>query len=694
MLTFLHSARLQSFDNTGRLLNGGKIRTYALGTTTPKVTYSDINGNSPNTNPVILDSVGSASIYLNGSYTLWLYDENDVQIGPPVDVLGGINDFITSGGSGSFADNIVISVNTYNDVRNISNPYSFIFVQGREYQADGGEGIFVLDQSSTEADDDGITLAPQTAGRYIRLNLKEIDPRWFGLVYGVSTDQTSFVQAADTASIRYALPINYNGSVYINQANSVYGQYIFTNNSKFLSTLSVNLIFKTGSSAIIGKHIFGNSVQPIFESNVVDIIRYSYMDADNIQGRVTKLLNCSSYPYKLEFDEDITTSVAPQIPYNFELMYTGQVVSISGASNLSFKTNYTGIGQLFSYTSPTYIQNVSISGSTSRPEWFGNDNNIAFKACAKTGKMLVSDKTYTITSAFCTNDLIIVGDPENSISSNAKIVLSASNSTPFISNTNTFLKNINLESTAKISTTVFSADSSYISATTSAISATYVSLESCSVTNEDIITGAAETDRYYANVQFLNDQYKRRFQGFSTFRDVYLLNNPGTQYATFLTTNYDCKVVSTTQPYIDAVSANSIQVDRLDIRFNYETLIEYRWRNNLGTPYCAIYRDGVFQYEQANPLTATYTPTSADEKNIVVNITGSSIGTSQITLTSANSGISSRYHDINILSMTSNVLQIGGDLFTTGMILPNGYLIGKNGINAQYYYTSKKWFLI
>lgn len=695
MLTFLHSARLQSFDNTGRLLNGGKIRTYALGTTTPKVTYSDINGNSPNTNPVILDSVGSAVIYLNGSYTLWLYDENDVQIGPPVDILGNVTDYITSGGAGSFADNIVISVNTYNDVRNISNPYSFVFVQGRETQADGGEGLFILDQSSIESDDDGVTLAPQTPGRYIRLNLEEIDPRWFGLVYGVSTDQTAFVQAADTASLRYALPIKYNGSVYINQANNVYGSYILTNNSKFVSTLSVNLTFKTGSKAIIGEHIFGNSVQPIFESNVVEVIRYSYMDADNIPGRVAKLLACSTEEYKLEFDEDITTSVAPQIPYNFDLQYTGQVVSISGASDLSFKTNYTGIEQLFSYTSPTYIQNVSISGSTSRPEWFGNDNNVAFKACAKTGKILVSDKTYTLTSAFCTNDLIIVGDPENTISSTAKIVLSASNSSPFITNSNTFIKNISLESNAIVQTSLFSAKDSYISATSGAISASFVNLESCTVTNENIITVAPETDRYYANVQFLDDQYKRRYQGFTAFRDVYLLNEitEFEQFTNVLTTDQYGKVYSTQTPNIDALSATHITVDRLDTRFLYTTLIEFRYRNEGGTPYCRVLRNNIELYDIPGATTASYDATSADEATIAVNITGEAIGMSRVNLTSANNGISSRFHEINILAMTSNNLQIGGDIAGSVMLFPNALTPGKNAAKCFYYFAAKRWYI-
>lgn len=697
MLSFLHSARLQEFDNTGRLLNGGKIYSYALGTTTPKATYSDINGDAANTNPTILDSVGSASIYLNGSYTLWLYDENDVQLGPPVDILGGINDYITSGGQGSFSDNIIVSVNTYADVRAISNPFSYVFVQGREYQTDGGEGIFVLDQSSTEADDDMITLAPQTSGRYVRLNIDHIDPRWGGLVYGESVDQTTYIQKADTASIRYALPVKYNGSVYLNQNNNVYGEYILSNNTKFLSTLSVNFTFKTGSKATIGQHVFGNSVQPKFEANVVDSVKYSYMDADNVEGRISKLLNCSSDEYKLEFDEDITTSVAPQIPYNFELVYTGQVVTITANTPLSFKTNYTGIGQLFDYSSKEVVGLVSISGSTARPEWFSTDNNIAFNAAGNTGKIKISDKEYILSATFQDTDLIIVGELENSISPNAKLILSANTPTEFISNTNTFLKNVTLLMTsgATIDTSYFAAENSYISATSATIATQLINIESSTISNTNIFSGALDSDIYYSNVQDLSDEYKRLYQGFSSFKDVYLLNNKAGQFTNFLTTDTNGLVRSSSVlSAVDAVSANSIQVDRLDVRFNYETLIEYRWRNVVGTPYCEVYRNNILQYDLPNPVTATYTPTSADEKNIIVNITGSSIGISQVTLTSANSGISSRFHDVNVLSMTSNTLLIGGDLFASVLQLPNSFIQGKNGVNAQYYYTQKKWFLI
>lgn len=53
-------------DMYGNPLDGGKLYTYITKTTTPEVTYSDIDG-TLNTNPIILDARGCASICLDSS---------------------------------------------------------------------------------------------------------------------------------------------------------------------------------------------------------------------------------------------------------------------------------------------------------------------------------------------------------------------------------------------------------------------------------------------------------------------------------------------------------------------------------------------------------------------------------------------------------------------------------------------------
>ena len=49
----------QFFGNSGVVpLSGGKLYSYAAGTTTPLVTYTSISGATPHTNPIVLDSAG------------------------------------------------------------------------------------------------------------------------------------------------------------------------------------------------------------------------------------------------------------------------------------------------------------------------------------------------------------------------------------------------------------------------------------------------------------------------------------------------------------------------------------------------------------------------------------------------------------------------------------------------------------
>jgi pyruvate/2-oxoglutarate dehydrogenase complex dihydrolipoamide acyltransferase (E2) component len=71
----------QYFDDAGDPLGSGKLYFYESGTTTPKITYADINFTIPNTNPVILTAAGrQPNIFFDGVAKAILADKNDVQI--------------------------------------------------------------------------------------------------------------------------------------------------------------------------------------------------------------------------------------------------------------------------------------------------------------------------------------------------------------------------------------------------------------------------------------------------------------------------------------------------------------------------------------------------------------------------------------------------------------------------------------
>lgn len=62
---------------TGAAGTGYQLYTYAAGTTTPLATYTDETGLTPNTNPVVLNASGFASVWIgNNSYKFVLYDAN------------------------------------------------------------------------------------------------------------------------------------------------------------------------------------------------------------------------------------------------------------------------------------------------------------------------------------------------------------------------------------------------------------------------------------------------------------------------------------------------------------------------------------------------------------------------------------------------------------------------------------------
>jgi hypothetical protein len=71
----------QSFtDSAGIPLVGGKLFTYDAGTTNPRPTYTTFTGIVQNTNPIVLDGRGEATIFWQGSYKVVLTDAAGVTI--------------------------------------------------------------------------------------------------------------------------------------------------------------------------------------------------------------------------------------------------------------------------------------------------------------------------------------------------------------------------------------------------------------------------------------------------------------------------------------------------------------------------------------------------------------------------------------------------------------------------------------
>lgn len=86
----------QFFDNDGNVLSGGKIYTYAAGTSTPAVTYTTAAATIQHSNPIILDSAGrvpGGEIWLTvgNNYKFVLKNSSDALIGTYDNVPGQFN---------------------------------------------------------------------------------------------------------------------------------------------------------------------------------------------------------------------------------------------------------------------------------------------------------------------------------------------------------------------------------------------------------------------------------------------------------------------------------------------------------------------------------------------------------------------------------------------------------------------------
>lgn len=92
--------KLFFFTTSGAPASGYELFTYAAGTTTKQNTYTSSTGLTPNTNPIILDTLGSANVWLTTtlSYKFVLAPPNSSD--PPTAPIFTVDNITAGGGSG------------------------------------------------------------------------------------------------------------------------------------------------------------------------------------------------------------------------------------------------------------------------------------------------------------------------------------------------------------------------------------------------------------------------------------------------------------------------------------------------------------------------------------------------------------------------------------------------------------------
>jgi hypothetical protein len=129
-LSPIGGAGWQFFTNSGVPLSGGKLYTYAAGTTTPQTTYTSSSGGTAHTNPIILDSAGrvpGGEIWLNAPpYKFLLKDSNDVLIATYDNILGvGAASYQVQNFTGT-GSQIVFTLSA----ASLGENYTFVYING------------------------------------------------------------------------------------------------------------------------------------------------------------------------------------------------------------------------------------------------------------------------------------------------------------------------------------------------------------------------------------------------------------------------------------------------------------------------------------------------------------------------------------------------------------------------------------
>jgi hypothetical protein len=125
-------AAAQFFNNDGTVLSGGKLYTYAAGTSSPQTTYTTFAANIAHANPIILNSSGRVSgggeIWLNmaNAYKFVLNTSDDVLIGTWDNIIGPATLYFTID---NFTGNGTTQIFTLTDTPYDKNG-TFVYING------------------------------------------------------------------------------------------------------------------------------------------------------------------------------------------------------------------------------------------------------------------------------------------------------------------------------------------------------------------------------------------------------------------------------------------------------------------------------------------------------------------------------------------------------------------------------------
>lgn len=166
----------QFFDNNGVILSGGKIYTYAAGTTTPQASYTSASGTTPHANPIILDSAGRVP-----GGEIWLTD-------------GLVYKFVIETAAS-------ILIGTYDNITGVNSNFVNYTIQEEVITATAGQTVFNLATINYTPGTNSLTVYIDGVNQYVGDSYLETDSNTVTFTSGVHVGgEVKFTTAVQTTT--------------------------------------------------------------------------------------------------------------------------------------------------------------------------------------------------------------------------------------------------------------------------------------------------------------------------------------------------------------------------------------------------------------------------------------------------------------------------------------------------------------